>query len=430
MNNNKTIHKIFKTIKEEEKRQTEGVELIASENYVSKNVLKATWSILTNKYAEGYSWKRYYGGCNNIDEIESLAIELAQKLFKTDYKVNVQPHSWSSANMWVYFSVLKPWDTIMWLELVSWWHLTHGAKPSFSGEKFWIFNSVSYWTDENGLLDYDAIEELALDIKPQMIVAGASAYAREIDFKRFKKIADKVGAYLLVDMAHIAWLVATWQHCSPFWIADFITTTTHKTLRGPRWWMIFSKTEELAKKVNSAIFPWIQGGPLEHIIAAKAVCFAEALDDSFIYYQKQVIKNAKKFEEIFKEKKINVKGKEKSIKIVTNWTDNHLLLLDFTELWISGKEVSELLEKINITTNMNTVPWDTTPFNPSWIRIWTPAITSRWIKEDWIEKIANSMISIIESYINNNENILEENINIHRNKMINLVKDLTIYPNS
>ena len=421
------IQNIHNLIKQEEKRQINGVELIASENYVSKDVLKAQGSILTNKYAEWYPTKRYYWGCQNVDKIEQITIDLAQKLFKTDYKVNVQPHSWSSANMWVYLSALSQWDTVLWMNLASGWHLTHWSFPSFSGKKYWFYNSISYWIDEKWLIDYKEIEKLAIEHKPKLIIAWASAYSRKIDWNKFRKIADKVGAYLLVDMAHIAWLIAVWEHKSPFWIADFITTTTHKTLRWPRWWMIFSKTEELWKKVNSAIFPWIQWWPLEHIIAAKWVCFAEALTKDYKTYIKQVVKNAKKFEEILWTAVFNINWKDKKIKIVSWWTDNHLLLLDFSELWISWTEVEELLERVWITTNKNTVPWDIKPTNPSGIRIGTPAITSRWLKEWDIAVIANIIINTISIYLLDT-NKLEAYI-VSNRQMINLLmKDLSIFP--
>jgi len=421
---------IFDLIDLEKERQINWIELIASENYVSKNVLLVQGSILTNKYAEWYSWKRYYGWCKNVDKIESLAIKLAKDLFNTDYEVNVQPHSWSSANMAVYFSVLRPWDKILGLSLNSGWHLTHWSKPSFSWEKFGIFNSLSYGIKKNWDFDFDEIEKIAIESKPKMIVAWASAYARTINWKRFKDIADKVWAYLLVDMAHVAWLIAAWEHCSPFWIADFVTTTTHKTLRGPRGWMIFSKTEELWKLVNSTIFPWIQGWPLEHVIAAKAICFAEALTNNYKTYIQQVIKNAKTFENEFKKSKFLINWEIKKIKMVWNWTDNHLLLLDFTDLWISWKEVEELLESIDITTNKNTVPWDLKSWQPSWIRIGTPAITSRWIKEKWIKVISNSIIEIIKSYIDNkdNNNLLLKDVKFHKEKMNKLVNNLSIFP--
>lgn len=420
---------IFNLIAKEHERQINNIELIASENYVSKDVLEAQGSILTNKYAEWYPTKRYYGGCENVDKVEQIAIDLAQEIFKTDYQVNVQPHSWSSANMWVYLSVLKPGDTILWMSLNSWGHLTHWAYPSFSWNKFWIFNSISYTWDNEWFLDYKQIEELALEHKPKIIVAWASAYSREINFKIFKKIADKVWAYLLVDMAHIAWLIVAWEHQSPFWIADFVTTTTHKTLRWPRGWVIFSKTEELWKKVNSTIFPWIQWGPLEHIIAAKAICFNEALTDNYKNYIREVRKNAKIFEKlILEEWKID----NKEIKIVTWWTDNHLLLLDFRDLELTWVEVEEELEKVNITVNKNTVPGDLKPMNPSWIRIWTPAITSRNISEKWIKKIARNLInSILTLYKYKNDIITEEEylntIELIKHENIRLVHELSIF---
>lgn len=385
--------KIFNIILHEAQRQRDHIELIASENYVSKDVLEAQWSILTNKYAEWYPLKRYYWGCEYIDQVESLAIELAKQVFSTDYSVNVQPHSGSSANMWVYLSVLRPWDTILWMSLDAGWHLTHWAVPSFSGSKYGLFNSVSYWLWEDWLLDYNQVEKLALEHKPKIIVAWASAYSRVLDFHKFREIADLVWAYLLVDIAHIAWLIATWHHPSPFWLADFVTTTTHKTLRWPRGWVIFTKDKELAKKVNSAIFPWIQWGPLEHVIAAKAVCFAEALTDKYKEYIWRVVENAKTFENYITVFDYNWK----KIRLVWHQTDNHLLLLDFTELELSGKVVEKELSLIWITVNKNSVPWDKDPTNPSGIRIWTPAITSRWVTRHDIIKIVRHLLRSVEN---------------------------------
>ena len=418
---------IFDALNKEVERQTNWIELIASENYVSKDVLLMQGSEFTNKYAEWYPWKRYYGWCSNVDTVETLTKKLAKELFKTDYSVNVQPHSWSSANMAVYFSVLRPWDKILGLSLNAWWHLTHWSKPNFSWEKYWIFNSFFYWILDDWTFDFKEIRKIALKEKPKMIVAWASAYSRKIDWKQFKNIADEIWAYLLVDMAHIAWLVATGLHATPFGIADFVTTTTHKTLRWPRWWMIFSKNKELWKLIDSAIFPWIQWWPLMHIIAAKWICFSEALNPSYKKYMEQVVKNAKVFEEEFNKAIFVIDWEKKKIKMVWNWTDNHLLLLDFTDLWISWKEVETLLGKIDITTNMNTVPWDLKPWKPSWIRIWTPAITSRGIKEQWIRLIAEAITEIIRSYVYWND-FLEEDIIHWKKTMNNLVKDKTIYP--
>ena len=423
----KNINNLFSFLDLETERQSNWVELIASENYVSKNILKMLGSTLTNKYAEWYPGKRYYWGCENIDKIEQTTIELAQELFKTDYKVNVQPHSWSSANMAVYFSVLKPWDSILWLSLNAWWHLTHWSKPSFSWEKFWIFNSFSYWIKNDWTFDFEEIRNIALKEKPKMIVAWASAYSRIIDWSKFKKIADEIWAYLLVDMAHIAWLISSDLHVSPFWIADFVTTTTHKTLRWPRGWMIFSKDEKLWKLIDSAIFPWIQWWPKENVIWAKWICFAEALTNDYKNYMKQVVLNAKTFENSFKKAIFELDWQKKKIKMVWNWTDNHLLLLDFTELWLSWKEVENLLAKINITTNKNSVPWDLKPWKPSWIRIWTPAITSRGIKEQWIKLIAEAIIEIIRSYVYWND-FLKEDISYWKNEINWLVNGKTIYP--
>lgn len=414
---------IFDEILKEEHRQIEHLELIASENYVSENVLKAAGSILTNKYAEGYPNKRYYWGCEYVDNIEDYTKKLAKNLFSTNYFVNVQPHSWSSANMAVYLASMNVWDTVLWMSLDAWWHLTHGAFPSFSWNKYKFYNSVSYWLDENWYIDYKEVEQLAIKNKPKLIVAWASAYSRIIDFKKFKDIADKVWAYLLVDMAHIAWLIAKWKHPSPFWIADFVTSTTHKTLRGPRGWIIFSRNEELDKKINSAIFPWLQWWPLMHIIAAKWICFEEALTEKYEEYINQVIKNAKTFEKIFLENEVI---NNKKINIVSNWTDNHLLLLDFREIWITWKEVSELLWEINITVNKNSVPWDTNPTNPSWIRIWTPAITSRGIVEKDIEKIAFIMINAIKDYIE--KKLDEEKKEKYKNQVSDILRWKTIFP--
>ena len=414
----------LKKLRKEKKRQKEDIELIASENYVSKNVLKALGSIATNKYAEGYPWKRYYWGCEYIDEIEILAQNLAKEIFDTDYEVNVQPHSWSSANMWVYLAVKtllkKEKIKVLWMSLDAWWHLTHWAFPSFSWKKYWFFDSVSYWINKLGFLDYDEIEKIAIKEKPDLIIAGASAYSRTIDFNKFREIADKVGAYFLVDMAHIAGLIVAKEHSSPFWLADFITTTTHKTLRGPRGWLIFSKSKELSKFINSAIFPWIQGWPLENVIAAKAVCFEEAKTDSFKQYIKSVKENIKIFEKELKKENID---------LVSNGTDNHLLLVDLRSLWISGKEAEDLLSLINVTVNKNSVPGDTNPTNPSWIRIGTPAITSRGINKEESKKIIKNIIKALKIFTN------EKNIKTRRKKLkeikkdnLNIIKNKTIFP--
>ena len=368
------------------KRQNDNVELIASENYVSEDILKLQGSIFTNKYAEGYPNRRYYGGCVNVDTIESLAIEYACKLFGAKY-ANVQPHSGSSANMAVYRALLKPGDTVMGMNLNDGGHLTHGSKVSFSGIDY---NIVDYKVDiSSGLIDYDNVEEIALKHKPKMIIAGASAYSREIDFKRFREIADKVGAYLMVDMAHIAGLVAANLHLSPVPFADFVTSTTHKTLRGPRGGLILTNNEDIIKKINKTIFPGIQGGPLMHVIAAKAQCFYEAMQDSFKDYMKQVLINVGVMCKVFK---------ESGIKIVSGGSDNHLLLLDVSSIGITGKEAEEVLDKINITVNKNTIPGEANSVSvASGIRIGAAAMTTRGFKEAEFEIISRIMVQCLQS---------------------------------
>jgi len=364
-----------KALKDEKKRQRDNIELIASENYVSKDILKLQGSILTNKYAEGYPGKRYYGGCEYIDIFENEAIANATKLFKCKY-ANVQPHSGSAANMAVYRALLKPGDKVMGMNLSQGGHLTHGHPMSFSGQDYKIIEySVNKETE---LIDYDEVERIAIKEKPKMIIAGASAYPRKIDFKRFREIADKVNAYLMVDMAHIAGIVAASLHESPLPYADVVTTTTHKTLRGPRGGMILTNNEEIINKINKVIFPGIQGGPLMHVIGAKAECFYEALQKEFKEYIKQVLKNAK------------VLGKtlqKNGIRIVSNGTDNHLLLVDVKSIGLTGKEAEKLLDNIHITVNKNTIPYDTEkPFVTSGIRLGTPAMTTRgFMEEDFIE---------------------------------------------
>ena len=376
--------RIKEALDNEFKRQNDNVELIASENYVSTDILKLQGSIFTNKYAEGYPKKRYYGGCINVDTIENIAIEYACKLFKCKY-ANVQPHSGSSANMAVYRALLKPGDTVLGMNLTDGGHLTHGSKVSFSGIDY---NIVDYKVDSNtGLIDYDNVLEIALSNKPKMIIAGASAYSREINFKRFREIADKVGAYLMVDMAHIAGLVATGNHPSPIPYADVVTSTTHKTLRGPRGGLILTNDEDIIKKINKTIFPGIQGGPLMHVIAAKAECFYEALQDDFKEYINQVIKNTQVLVDVFK---------KNNIKIVSGGSDNHLLLLDVTSIGLTGKEAEEMLDKINITVNKNTIPGEKNSMNiASGVRIGTPAMTSRGFKEKEFEMIANIMVQCL-----------------------------------
>ena len=377
-------------LKKETRRQEENIELIASENYVSKDILALQGSILTNKYAEGYPNKRYYGGCEYIDIFEQKAIEYATKLFHCKY-ANVQPHSGSSANMAVYRSLLNHGDKVMGMNLSHGGHLTHGHPINFSGLDYEI---ISYNVNEiTGRIDYDELEKIAIKERPKMIIAGCSAYSREIDFQRFKDIADKCGAYLMVDMAHIAGLVAAGLHQSPFPYADVVTSTTHKTLRGPGGGLILTNSEELIKKINKTIFPGIQGGPLMHVIAAKAECFYEALQPEFVEYQKQVIKNAQAMA-----KKFN----DDQVKIISGGTDNHMFLVDVKSSYnISGKVAEKTLDNIHITCNKNTIPFDKeSPFVTSGIRIGTPAMTTRGLKEDdfeLIEQIINRSLKEIEN---------------------------------
>lgn len=372
-------------IEAEMARQNSHIELIASENWVSKAVMAAMGSPLTNKYAEGYPGKRYYGGCECVDEVEELARERAKKLFGCEY-VNVQPHSGAQANMAVQFAMLKPGDTIMGQNLAHGGHLTHGSPANFSGT---YFNVVPYGVNDDGVLDYDEILRIAKECKPKMIIAGASAYARTIDFKRFREIADEVGAYLMVDMAHIAGLVAAGVHPSPIPYAHVTTTTTHKTLRGPRGGMILSDAETAKQfNFNKAVFPGIQGGPLMHVIAAKAVCFQEALQPEYKEYQKQIVKNAQAL----------CKGlMDRGIKIVSGGTDNHLMLIDLTPFDLTGKEVEHLLDAANITANKNTIPNDPkSAFVTSGVRIGTPAVTARGLKEEDMETIAEAVALMIK----------------------------------
>ncbi|SES03686.1 serine hydroxymethyltransferase [Lachnobacterium bovis] len=374
------------TIKAEFERQNSHIELIASENWVSPAVMSAMGSILTNKYAEGYPNRRYYGGCEKVDIIEELARERAKELFGCEY-VNVQPHSGAQANMAVQFAVLNLNDTIMGMNLDHGGHLTHGSPVNFSGK---YFNVVPYGVNSEGFIDYDEVEKIALECKPKMIIAGASAYARTIDFKRFREIADKVGAVLFVDMAHIAGLVAAGLHPSPIPYADIVTTTTHKTLRGPRGGMIMAKKEVADKyNFNKAVFPGVQGGPLMHVIAAKAVCFKEALQPEFKEYQQQVIKNAQSL----------CKGLQKrGIDIVSGGTDNHLMLIDLTKKGLTGKEIEKLLDSANITANKNTIPNDPqSPFVTSGVRLGTPAATSRGLKEDDFDQVAEAIALLINN---------------------------------
>lgn len=358
-------------------RQRRNLELIASENIVSEPVMMAMGTVLTNKYAEGYSGKRYYGGCQCVDVVETMAIERAKKLFGCDY-ANVQPHSGAQANMAVFVAMLKPGDTVMGMNLDHGGHLTHGSPVNFSGL---YFNIVPYGVNDEGYIDYDELERIAKEAKPKMIVAGASAYARTIDFKRFREIADEVGAYLMVDMAHIAGLVAAGEHPSPIPYAHVVTTTTHKTLRGPRGGMILANQEAADKfNFNKAIFPGTQGGPLEHVIAGKAVCFGEALRPDFKDYQHQVVLNAKALADALQ---------KQGFKLLTGGTDNHLMLVDLRGMDVSGKELQNRCDEVYITLNKNTVPNDPrSPFVTSGVRIGTPAITTRGLKEEDMPKIA------------------------------------------
>lgn len=377
---------IAEVITAEMKRQNSHIELIASENWVSKAVMAAMGSPLTNKYAEGYPGKRYYGGCQCVDVAEELARERAKKLFGCEY-VNVQPHSGAQANMAVQFAMLTPGDTIMGMNLDHGGHLTHGSPVNLSGKYFHV---VPYGVNDDGVIDYDKVLEIAKECKPKMIIAGASAYARTIDFKRFREIADEVGSYLMVDMAHIAGLVAAGLHPSPIPYAHVTTTTTHKTLRGPRGGMILSSNEVNEKfNFNKAIFPGTQGGPLMHVIAAKAVCFKEALEPEFKEYQMQVVKNAKALCEGLK---------KLGVKIVSGDTDNHLMLVDLTGNDVSGKELEKRLDDAHITCNKNTIPNDPrSPFVTSGVRLGTPAVTTRGMKEDDMDKIAEIIAMVIES---------------------------------
>lgn len=374
---------LFEGLEKELQRQRNNIELIASENFVSENVMKAVGSVLTNKYAEGYPEHRYYGGCQCVDIVETLAIERAKKLFGADH-ANVQPHSGANANFAVYFAVLQPGDTIMGMSLAHGGHLTHGAAVTVSGK---YFNSVGYGVSEkNSTIDYDDLEKQVLEVKPKIFVCGASAYPRVIDFKRIREICDKVGAYMMVDIAHIAGLVATGLHPSPVPYADFVTTTTHKTLRGPRGGMILCK-EQYAKIIDKAVFPGTQGGPLMHVIAGKAAAFGEALKPEFKAYQEQILKNAKAMSERFLELGVN---------LVSGGTDNHLMLLDLSDKDITGKDLEKMLDDVNITVNKNAIPFDKQkPFVTSGIRIGTPSITSRGFKEDDCRKVAELITEII-----------------------------------
>ncbi len=406
------MDKIIREILDKEKnRQRDNIELIASENYVSNDILELQGSIFTNKYAEGYPGKRYYGGCENVDDIENLAIEYVCKLFNVKY-ANVQPHSGSQANMAVYRALLNHGDKIMGLNLSHGGHLTHGHKLNFSGMDYEV---VSYNVDnDREVIDYDKVREIALKEKPKMIIAGASAYPREINFKKFKDIALEVGSYLMVDMAHIAGLVATGLHMSPIPYADIVTSTIHKTLRGPRGGMILTNREDIIKKINKVVFPGVQGGPLMHVIAAKAQCFFEALQPEFKEYQLQVIKNIKTLEKVLK---------EEGIRLVSNGTDNHLLLLDVkNSVGITGKKAEEVLDKINITVNKNTIPNDLeSPMVTSGIRIGSPAMTTRGFKEEEFAILGKIICKCLKNY--DNEEVLKE----LKEEVLELTRNRTLF---
>ncbi|WP_347987406.1 serine hydroxymethyltransferase [Methylomonas sp. AM2-LC] len=404
-------NELFQAMEQERQRQEDHIELIASENYASPRVLEAQGSLLTNKYAEGYPDKRYYGGCEYVDIVEQLAIDRAKELFGADY-ANVQPHSGSQANMAVFMSLIQPGDTILGLSLADGGHLTHGAKPNFSGK---IYNAIQYGLHPvSGEIDYDQVESLALTHKPKMIIAGFSAYSRIWDWQRFRDIADKVGAYLVVDMAHVAGLVAAGLYPNPVPIADVVTSTTHKSLRGPRGGLILCKSNpELEKKINSNIFPGIQGGPLMHVIAAKAVAFKEALTPEFKLYQQQVVKNAQAMAEVFIKRGFNV---------VSGGTDNHLMLVSLISKGLTGKAADAALGRAHITVNKNAVPNDPqSPFVTSGIRVGTPAPTTRGFKEDQMCEIAHLMCDVMD-------NIDDENvINTVREKVHLLCARYPVY---
>lgn len=387
---------VYDAIEAERKRQNEGIELIASENFVSKSVLEAAGSVMINKYAEGYPDKRYYGGCECVDIVEKIAIERAKKIFNVKY-VNVQPHSGSQANMGVYKALLNLGDVILGMRLDHGGHLTHGKNVNFSGKDYTVYSYSVRKEDE--YIDYDEVEKIAMEVKPKLIVAGASAYPRVINFKKFREIADKVGAYLMVDMAHIAGLVAAGEHPSPIPYAHVVTTTTHKTLRGPRGGVIMTNDEEIAKKIDKAIFPGIQGGPLMHIIAAKAVAFKQALSPEFKEYQHQIVKNAKALAEVLE------KG---GLRLVSGGTDNHMILVDLkSSKDLTGQAVEKALDKAGITVNKNGIPYDTEkPMVTSGIRIGTPAVTTRGMKEKEMEEIGNFILETIEN-INDDKKLSE-----------------------
>jgi len=406
----KSDPEIYESIKYELQRQQDHIELIASENFTSLSVMEAQGSVLTNKYAEGYPAKRWYGGCKFVDQAEELAQERLKKLFNAEY-ANVQPHSGTQANIAVYLAVLKPGDTVMGLDLACGGHLSHGHPLNASGL---LYNFVSYGVNrETEMLDYDEIEAKAVEHKPKLIVTGASAYPRKIDFQRFRQIADKVGAYLMVDMAHFAGLVAAGLLSNPCEYAEFVTTTTHKTLRGPRGGAILAK-EEFAKQLNTAVFPGMQGGPLMHVIAAKAVAFKEALSPEFKAYQTQVVANAKAFADEFA---------AQGVRVVSGGTDTHLLLLDLRQLGVSGKDASTLLDEINITVNKNLIPYDpASPFVTSGIRVGSPAATTRGIKEAECREIARIMVTAMKE---------KDNADIQKKlkaQVVELTKKFPLYP--
>jgi glycine hydroxymethyltransferase len=400
---------VYQAILDETRRENDNLELIASENFVSEAVLEAQGSCLTNKYAEGYPSARWYNGCHNVDKVETLAIERAKELFRAEH-VNVQPHSGTQANMVPYFSMLKPGDTVLAMSLACGGHLSHGHPHNFSGT---FYKIIPYGVDQNTeMLDYDQIAALAKEHKPKMIVAGASAYPRAMDFKKFRGIADSVGAFLFVDIAHIAGLVAAGLHESPVPYAEFVTTTTHKTLRGPRGGMVMCK-KEFAKKVDSEVFPGIQGGPLMHVIAAKAVCLKEALQPQFKTYQEQILKNARTLSE---------EMAKAGYRVVTKGTDTHLFLVDVTGKNVSGKEAASVLDKANITVNKNLIPFDAkSPFVTSGIRIGTPAVTTRGMKEQEMKVIARLIDRVLNAP--NDENVTEE----VKGEVIALVKKFPLY---
>ncbi len=401
MNNlNITDNEIYDIYLKEKKRQYNSIEIIASENYVSESVLEATWSILTNKYSEGYPWKRYYWWNQFIDQIENIAIQRAKKLFNAKF-VNVQPHSWSTANFSVYLSLLNPWDTILWMGLTSWWHLTHWHSVSFSWK---VYKSIQYTTNEDWYIDYEQVRSFSLKYRPKVIVCWYSAYSRKLDYRKFKEIADEVWAFLFADISHIAWLIVSWEFENPIDIVDIVMTTTHKTLRWPRWAIILTNNKEISKKVDKAVFPWTQWWPLEHIIMAKAVAFKEALKPEFKIYINQVLKNIKVMESFFQ---------KNDIKMITWWTDNHLLLLDMQSLWIDWTIAEKTLEKCDISCNKNTIPWDKSPFKPNWIRIGTPAITTRWLKEWDIEIVCDFILNALKNY-KNEKKLLEIKNNVNK----------------